>query len=270
MLSIRSRLTRLEATKKARRINPATLAKLRADPAATLMMAGLTPDEWQSELLRGRWSRALCLTGRQCGKSTGAAGLAIHTPLTKSGSTTLIASPSLRQSIEAYRKVIDLYHRLGRPVPAVRENATFVELGNGSRVVAIPGNERTIRGFSSPALVIVDEAARVPDGLLAAVNPMLAVGAGRLLALTTPFGCRGWFHREFSGSESWHRVRITADQCARITPAFLASEQRSLGERWYRQEYLCSFEADTDAVFSHEYIVAAAVDEPPLDLGMCA
>jgi len=38
-------------------------------------------------------------------------------------------------------------------------------LGNGSRVVALPSDGDTIRGFSSPALIIEDEGSYVSDGL---------------------------------------------------------------------------------------------------------
>jgi hypothetical protein len=86
---------------------------------------------------------------------------------------------------------------------------------------------------------------------------MLAVSQGRLVALSTPFGKRGWFHDEWHGQGPWERVKIVADQCPRITAEFLAEERRALGERWYRQEYLCSFEDTIDAVFAYEDIQAA-------------
>jgi hypothetical protein len=38
-------------------------------------------------------------------------------------------------------------------------------------------------------------------------------------------------------------VRITADDCPRIRPEFLAQERRSMGESWVNQEYFCSFES---------------------------
>jgi len=136
---------------------------------------------------------------------------------------------------ELFRKVTDLYQALGRPVPTIRprDNLLKLELANGSRVVALPGNEATVRRFSGARLLVIDEASRVPDALYRAVRPMLAVSRGRLVALSTPFGKRGWYHDEWHGSGNWQRVRITADQCARISPEFLAEERRALGERGY-------------------------------------
>jgi hypothetical protein len=104
------------------------------------------------------------------------------------------------------------------------------------------------------ALLIIDEASRVSDPLYLAVRPMLAVSQGRLMALSTPFGMRGWFYDEWSGPKRWERVRITANECPRITPEFLEDERQSLGERWFRQEYMTSFEDAVDNVFSEETI----------------
>jgi hypothetical protein len=110
-------------------------------------------------------------------------------------------------------------------------------------------------------LLIIDEAARVADDLYCAFRPMLAFSRGRLIALSTPFGQRGWFHEARRSTEEWERIRVTADECPRITPEFLAEEQRVLGERWYRQEYLCLFEDTIDAVFSAADIEAALSDD---------
>jgi hypothetical protein len=142
-----------------------------------------------------------------------------------------------------------------------RQTELTLTLDNGSRIIALPSNEAGIRGYSSVSLLITDEAARVPDDLYRAVRPMLAVGRGRLLALSTPFGKRGWFHEAWQSKEDWQRVRVTADQCPRIPRDFLAEERRVLGERWYRQEYLCSFEDTVGAVFASEDIRAALSGE---------
>jgi hypothetical protein len=63
---------------------------------------------------------------------------------------------------------------------------------------ALLGTEKTIRGFSGAALLIVDEAARVDDALYYALKPMLAVSGGSLLMLSTPYGRRGFSSRSQS------------------------------------------------------------------------
>src|SRR5207249_6673015 len=108
-------------------------------------------------------------------------------------------APALRQSLEVYRKLLGFYHALGAGAPGDARSDLRLELANGSRVVSLPGREDTIRGYSGVRLLVVDEAARVPDELYYAMRPMLAVSAGTVIALSTPFGQRGWFHREWTG-----------------------------------------------------------------------
>src|SRR5262249_21133074 len=141
--------------------------------------------------------RLLLLTCRQAGKSTATAALALHTALFQPGALVLLVSPSLRQSGELFRKVAGFYHALGRPLGAVEDSQTTLALAHGARVVSLPGTAATIRGYSAPRLVVVDEAALGPDGLFAALLPMLAVGGGRLLCLTTPAGMRGFFYEQW-------------------------------------------------------------------------
>jgi hypothetical protein len=100
------------------------------------------------------------------------------------------------------------------------------------------------------ALLVIDEAARVPDDLYASLRPMLAVSQGRLICLSTPFGRRGFFHREWSDPAApWQRVQVSWHDCPRITPAFIAAERQAMGDSWCRQEYECSFEALAGLVY---------------------
>jgi hypothetical protein len=49
-------------------------------------------------------------------------------------------------------------------------------------------------------------------------------------------------------------------ECPRISADFLEDERLALGERWFNQEYLCSFEDAVGAVFSHE-LIHAMIDD---------
>lgn len=237
------------------------LEQLQDDPGQIMSLANMEPDSWQQDVLGSEQSRMLLLASRQSGKSSVAAALGLLVALLQPRSPVLLLSPSMRQSGELFRKVTDLFNALGRPAIVRAESALRLEFANGSRVVSLPGDEGTIRGFSGVAMLIIDEAARVNDALYYSVRPMLAVSQGRLVALSTPFGKRGWFHDEWHNDTDWKRVRITAEECPRISKEFLDEERRALGERWYRQEYLCSFESTTDAVFAYEDIQAALSDD---------
>ena len=236
--------------------NP-TLTAIRRDPANLMTRAGLTPDPWQTRLLRSRSRRVSLLCSRQAGKSTVAAALALKHALLRPNSLVLLLSPSLRQSEEAFRKVTGLYRALGRPLATEQESALRLEFVNHSRVVALPGTEGTVRGFSGAACLIIDEAARVADALYFVVRPMLATSGGQLITLSTPFGKVGWFYTAWTGSECWERVRVTGYQVPRIPREFLRDEERSLGPRYFGQEYMCEFSDAIGTVFMEADIHAA-------------
>jgi Terminase large subunit, T4likevirus-type, N-terminal len=239
------------------------------DPVQFSLAAGIAPDPWQARVLRSTAPRLLLNCSRQSGKSTTSATLALHTALYHAPALVLMLSPGLRQSGELFRKCTAVYKRLGRPVPAEAETALTLELENGSRIVALPGNEQTIRSYSGVSLLLVDEAARCPDALYYSVRPMLAVSGGRLALLSTPFGKRGFFHKEWTEGQGWERYEISASQCPRISPAFLAEERRALGPWWYQQEYDCKFSETTDQLFGYDMVTAAlSADVVPLFGGL--
>ena len=209
--AVRRELAALRREVEALKATAATplLDRLRADPANLMTLAGLPPDPWQSGILRSEASRTLLLCSRQSGKSTVAAALALREALLNPPALVLLLSPTLRQSGELFREgVRKLYNALNRPVLAVQESALTMALANGSRIVSLPGEEGTIRGYSNVRLIVVDEAARVADSLYFATRPMLAVSRGKLVCLSTPFGRRGFFYEAWTGADDWHRIRI--------------------------------------------------------------
>jgi hypothetical protein len=191
--------------------------------------------------------------------------LALHRALYHPDSLILCLAPALRQSQELFAKIAGFYRDLDRPVPPQAERRLSLELENGSRIITLPGSERTIRGFSGVSLLIVDEAARVEDELYYSCRPMLAVSGGDLLLLSTPFGKRGVFYEEWTGGEGWERYTVTAEECPRIPPEFLKEERKTLGPWWFAQEYECKFMDTVDQVFQTDVIDGAITDEvPPL------
>jgi hypothetical protein len=150
---------------------------------------------------------------------------------------------------------------------AVRDSVLTEQLANGSRIISLPGKADTFVGFS-PDLLIIDEASRVPDDTYRACRPMLAVSGGRLVCLSTPFGKRGFFYSEWERCEDaarqgrpepWERYQVKVTECPRISAEFLEDERLALGDRWYAQEYMCSFEDPVGAVFAHD-VVHAMID----------
>ncbi|MGV3553202.1 phage terminase large subunit [Rhizobium sp.] len=228
------------------------------DPVLLAKAAGIDPDPWQAKLLRTAPRRALLLCSRQAGKSTVAAFLVLATALYVPNALVVVVSPSQRQSSELFRTIVGYHARLPGVPELVAENTLRAEFANGSRILALPGTERTIRGYAGVDLVVIDEASRVEDELLAAVRPMLATKPkSKLIALTTPAGKRGWFYDAWIGDEKWERVRVSAYDCPRISREHLEEERRSMGPILFSQEYELEFHDDTIAVFPVALIAAA-------------
>jgi hypothetical protein len=222
---------------------------------------GLAPDAQQAELLNGTVKRGLLNCSRQWGKSTISAAKAVHRAYFEAGSLTLVISPCARQSGEFLRKAKTFVHKLGIRPRGDGDNESSVLFPNGSRIVGLPGTEGTVRGFSAVSLLLIDEAARVPDELYKAVRPMLAVGGGDLWLMSTPWGKRGFFYEEWTGGGRWMRVEARATDCPRIAREHLEEERASLGDRWFRQEYLCEFVDTEDSAFPQDLIAQALSDE---------
>jgi Terminase large subunit, T4likevirus-type, N-terminal len=238
------------------------------DPVLFAFDCGIVPDAWQAKLLRTCTTvrvmlRALLLCSRQSGKSTVTALIALWVALYEAPALVVIVSPSQRQSAEMFRTIMGFYSKLDGAPALNGESVLKAEFANGSRILALPGTEKTVRGLANVSLAIVDEASRVDDLLLTAIRPMMATteGGGRLIALTTPAGKRGWFFEAWTGTGDWTRVRVAATDCPRISKEFLADELKELGAMRFSEEYELEFRDSDEAVFPHAVIAAAFTTE---------
>jgi tRNA(Met) C34 N-acetyltransferase TmcA len=156
------------------------------------------PDEKQLEVLLSRSRRLLLNCSRQWGKSTTAAWKAAHRAVYQARALVVLVSPTERQTGELFRKTGEALAAMGFERKGDGTHGLSWVLPNGSRILGVPGTEATVRGYSAANLVIVDEAARVEDELYRSLRPMLAVSNGDLILLSTPFGERGFFWREWA------------------------------------------------------------------------
>ena len=231
------------------------------DPVKFAKGLGFVPDPWQVKVLSSPSKRLILNCSRQSGKSTTAALLALHRAIYYPDELILLVSPSLRQSSELFRKVGELSNRLELKPNLTEDNKLSCTFNNKSRIVSLPSSEGTIRGYSGASLIIEDEASRVDDELYRAIRPMLAVSSGMLILMSTPFGKRGHFYKEWLEGVGWEKIQIKANECPRISAEFLEDEKHSLGEWWYKQEYMCEFVETVDQVFGIEYINKSISDD---------
>ena len=227
-------------------IDPVAFARERLD---------FLPDPNQALVLASRSKQVILNCTRQWGKSTITAARAVFIAWHQPDSLILVLSPTARQSGELVAKTAAFLRRLGTRTKGDGNNKVSLLLPNGSRIVGLPGSESNVRGFSGARLLLVDEAARVPEDLYRAMLPVLAASDGDLWLMSTPFGRRGFFFETWTtGGSGWHRIKVPATECPRIRPDKLERERRSMGERWFRQEYLCEFSDNDETLFPEQLI----------------
>lgn len=248
-----------------------------------------SPYPWQVEALKPE-KRLILNCARQVGKSTIVAAKTVYKAKYFPKSLCLIVSPSERQSTEMMEKVEAFMARDGQLDDLKTDNKLEKRFRNGSRIVALPASEKTIRGFSAPSLIVIDEASRVSDEMYYALRPMMTGTECELTLMSTPFGKRGFFYeawnsvrwkrievagslteegeteneqdyikaRNFEGIMAWHSPRHTA--------AFLREELESMGKWWYSQEYRVKFVEAIDNVFDEATVKAMFTKEEDIGL----
>ncbi len=211
----------------------------RLDPAAWVHHElGVAPKPWQAQFLRApRGSSIAILTSRQCGKTTAAAWGMAHTMMFKAGSLSVVACPTQRQSAEAVRRVKGVL--VQARIKLTTDNVYGLELENGSRVLALPGADDTVRGLTVDGWIIADEAARLSEELISALRPMRAQRPeARLAMLSTAWTMADPFWLVWGGTDpTWLRLKATADT-ENYDPKFLDDERKALGEAKFKREYL--------------------------------
>src|SRR6516164_8829899 len=250
-------------------IDLTTLVAHGLDPALFCIdRLGFEPDPWQSRLLRSGASQCILNCGRQVGKSTVVAALALHTCLYKPGTLVLVIAPSQRQSRELFIKTMNFLQCLEPPEPREEETKLSLMLSNGSRVVTLPGdNSRTVRGYSAPALIIEDAAAFVADETYDALIPMLAAAPdGRIVLMSTPSIAAGHFYAIWHSGGDWERYEHPTADCPRVSKEWLEQRRRDDPLRFSR-EFECQFGNPEDSLFTAEMVDKMVVSNfEPLNL----
>lgn len=232
------------------------------DPVAFARGRGFVAEPWQARLLRTTAPRVVVPCSRQVGKTQTTSYKSLHTALNNAGRDVLIVSPSLRQSTEMLLRIKAIYQGMQQVPRLTKDNDSEIGLTNGSRVVSLPGTEGTVRGFANVKLLVIDEAARVDDEVFASVLPMVG-GDGQMMALSTPWGMRGWFYELCADSPTngWEQHRITVYDSAQWDEKRIAEAKASVGRFVFDSDYLASFLDTDDQVFSTQDVRRAFTDE---------
>ncbi len=246
------------------------LAKLKENPTLFAeLLLNFKPFPYQQHLLNDKSKRIIACMARQTGKTTTIATKAIHYAYTNPKTTTLIISPSLRQSIIMFDKILALTTQNPLLTKSItRKTRTTIELTNNSRIIALPCSENLLRGYTAQ-LAICDEAAFIPEKTITQIIfPMLSTTNGTAIFLSTPWGKDHFFYRAFvNPAYSIHKIKSA--ECPLITPKFLEEMRQNMTREAYLMEYEAEFIEALNSYFSQDLIRKCVELAEKLGLELC-
>lgn len=200
------------------------------------------------------------LAARQTGKSFAIAMEAVTGAL-KARCTNLILSSSERQSKEVMQKVYShlryLRVRSDEIIRAERETKEEVALPNGSRIISLPANPDTVRGFSGN--VFLDEFAFHHDAkeIWRAMYPAVTRGY-KVRVTSTPNGKQNMFYELWAheGQFSKHMTDIYTAVDGGLKVDIKALQEGISDPDSWAQEFECRFLDEATAYITYEMITA--------------
>lgn len=227
------------------------------------------PFPYQQQLLNDKNKRIIACMARQTGKTTTIATKAIHYAYTHPNTTTLIISPSLRQSIIMFDKILAFTTQNQLLAKSItRKIRTIIQLTNKSQIIALPCSENLLRGYTAQ-LTICDEAAFIPEKTITQIIfPMLSTTNGTAIFLSTPWDKNHFFYKAFlNPNYSIHKIK-SAD-CPLIKPEFLNEMQQNMTREAYLMEYEAEFVEALNSYFP-QYLIRKCVESAQkLGLELC-
>jgi phage FluMu gp28-like protein len=175
----------------------------------------------------------------------------------------IILSAGERQSREVMEKVrmhcrsLRIWHEL-RGLRFYRDASIRqleMRLPGGVRIIALPANPQTARGYTGD--VFLDEFAmhREDDAIWAALFPALLRGKGELDVASTPRGLKNTFHRLRENDRFVHSTVPLAQAAAEGLEVDLPAMRAGIGDELaWRQEFCCEFADEATSFMTYELI----------------
>lgn len=225
----------------------------------------------QVEVARSTARTRTIAAGRQVGKSSLLAVLALYEAMTRRNILVMLVSAgevSLRRLLEECASLAGRSDLLRSSV--MDESKSLLTLSNGSRILSVPASEKQIRGWSVDFLVL-DEAAFVDESVWTAARPSIIARAGsRVILTSSPFGIDHFFRRTWQLGmdrqddeyQSWHWPSSTSPL---VNEADLEQIRQTTNPIEFAREYLAEWADSSGALLSPDEINRAVLDYPLIE-----
>ena len=159
---------------------------------------------------------------------------------------------------EAVKATVDSYDEIRESANALLSRAE-IRFGNGARIVAIPANPDTARGYS--ANLVLDEFAihEKPFDIWAAIYPSITNplnGEKRLRIVSTPKGRGNKFADLWEHNDNYSKHKVTIEDAVRMGLPVNIEELRAGVDDpdIWAQEYMCEFIDNSSVLLPYEMI----------------
>lgn len=190
----------------------------------------------------------ICKMPRQVGKTTTVASILLHYVLFNENYSIAILANKLSQAREILGRIQLAFEHLPKWLQqgVVEWNKGYIELANGSKILASATSSSAIRG-TSQNLIYLDEFAFVPNNMqeefFQSVYPTISSGKTTKVVITSTPNGLNMFYKLWKDSEEerndYSRVDVHWSQVPGRDEAWKAEVIRNTSEEQFRQEYDC-------------------------------
>lgn len=217
-----------------------------------------TPQGYQRSVMDGlaaHWKGSMHFVKsvRQMGKTTMCEGIIEYASLSHDGQASAWIAPTLRQAKPVYKRMVKTF----KPIIA-NANGTDLEITfiNGSSITFMSAEQGdNLRGFTVTkyGILIIDEAAYIPDEVFFAVTPFVNAHDAPIMAISTPRFRSGFFYDYFTAAErgepNLYAYDFTRWKNPYVTPERLEMYRKKMPVNLFRADYLGQWMETTSDLF---------------------
>ena len=188
---------------------------------------------------------------RQVGKNF--LGTAVLLNYCSMGKINAILEPSLNQCRRVFKQITKALSRSGL-LASCNASTLTIEFKNGAEILfKSAGSGDNLRGDTITGILIIDEAAFIPDEIIETILPTIDANNANLMIISTPLFTSGYFYEEYMSSGenklvlNWNNY----DTSEFLSATRLEEYRQKLSPNKFKSEYLGQFITENGLLFNN-------------------
>lgn len=218
-------------------------------------------EPWQEEVYKdvenaqGTGNIYVVKSKRQVGKSCLAVLLLVKYALTNK-CISVVVEPTQNQSRRIFKQIVDLFTP-AEVIKSANSQLLTMEFSNGSEILLKSAEQRdALRGFTVSGLLVIDEAAFIPDPIFEILYPTCDANNAPILVISTPLFCSGEFYNLYTRGINGDKHTKSYDWSRYDTSKYLSKEKlehyrETISSLKFKSEYLGEFISEGSYIFGN-------------------